>query len=267
MLDGINSAGRKNIVGQLDLFGMGDDDDGGMDAAAVRLPDVPEFSRMELMSMEREMTGLYLTGHPMDDYRDRAKAAGATRIGAILEDFSGEDGPQRFADGQQISLAGIVGSIKKRTTKNNSMMAYVTLEDDSGFMELIVFQRGLDNGGNYLQDNAAILVKGRISVRDEKEPQLMVDSIRPLSDLDPVATPTAAPAADTQGKKLFLKLRSTDEASLRHIDLLLEMFPGEDVMVQYFADLKKQRSTKCIIHPALIRELKERLGEENVVVK
>ena len=134
-------------------------------------------------------------------------------------------------------------------------------------MELIIFQRGLDNGGNYLQENAAIMVKGKISVRDEKEPQIMVDAIRPLSDLDPVSGPVPANQPQEQPKKLYLKLSSTDAAALRRVDLLLEMFPGDDVMVQYFADLKKQRSTKCIIHPALVKELRERLGEENVVVK
>ena len=137
-----------------------------------------------------------------------------------------------------------------------------------------MFQRALDSGGAYIRDNAALLVKGRISVRDEKEPQIMVDSIRPLSDLDgvadrpapaPAAAPAAAPAQTPQ--KLFLKLNSTDAKLLRRIDLLLEMFPGEDTMVQYFADIRKQRSARCWIHPALVKDLQEQLGEENVVVK
>jgi len=265
VLDGVTSAGRKNVVGQLDLFGFGAEEEEEAVGQSVKLPDVPEFSRMELMNMEREMTGLYLTGHPMDDYRERAKSVGATLIGAILSDFAGEEGAQRFTDGQSVTVAGIVGSIKKRTTKNNTMMAYVTLEDDSGFIELIIFQRGLDNGGNYLQENAAVMVKGKISVRDEKEAQIMVDAIRPLSDLDPVAVPENAPKE--QEKKLYIKLNSTDEKLLRRVDLLLETFPGDHVMAQYFADLKKQRSTKCVIHPALVQELREKLGEENVVVK
>jgi len=197
------------------------------------MPNVEEFTRAELMSMEREMTGLYLSGHPMDDYRDMVRRVGATPIGAIMSDFAGEAGPEKFADGQSVTVAGIVGSHKTRATKNNSMMAYVTLEDDSGDLELVVFQRALDSGGAYIRDNAAILVKGRISVRDEKEPQIMVDSIRPLSDLDP------APGQDrpeTPAKRLYLRLSSTDAAMLRRIDLLLQMFIGEDTMVQYYSD-------------------------------
>ena len=263
VLEGVNSAGKKNVAGQLDLFGMGgDEDDTPTMQSELKLPDVQEYSRFELMAMEREMTGLYLSGHPMDDYRDKVKRLGAAPVGGIMSDFAREEGPERYADGQQVTVAGIVASHKTRTTKNNSMMAYVNLEDDSGFIELIVFQRALDQGGGYLRDNNAIIVQGRISVRDEKDPQIMVDSIRPLSDLDPIQG-----QPEKKARKLFLKLDSTDKKALRKIDLLLEMFVGEDTMVQYFADLKKQRSTACLIHDALVKELRELLGAENVVVK
>jgi DNA polymerase-3 subunit alpha len=224
---------------------------------------------MELMGMEREMTGLYLSGHPMDDYRERAKTAGATAIGAILADFAAEDGPHRFRDGQNIKVAGIVNSHKTRTTKNNSLMAYAEIEDHSGSMELIIFQRGLDNGGNYLADNNAILASGRISVRDEKAPQVMVDSIRPLSDLDAAQPRTQQEAQTPQqsARKLFIRLRSDDAAAVRRTELLLEFFPGDDAAVLYYSDLKKQRTGRCMIHNALVKELSERLGAENVVVK
>ena len=265
VVDGVVSAGRKNVAGQMDLFGMdADDPAGAMPASALRLPDVEEFPRAELLRMEREMTGLYLSGHPMDAYRAPAKRAGATPIGALLSDFAREEGPERFTDGQQITVAGIVASYKTRTTKNNSMMAYANLEDDSGFLELLLFQRALDSGGAYLQEGSAILVRGRISVRDEKAPQIMVDTLRPLGDLDPLPGREEAAA---QAKTLYLRLSSGDSRALRKIDLLREMFIGGDKMVQYFADMKKQRTATCLIHPALVRELQELLGAENVVVK
>ncbi|MBR1497342.1 MAG: DNA polymerase III subunit alpha, partial [Oscillospiraceae bacterium] len=260
VIDSVVTAGRKNVDGQLDLFG------GGTREAAMEsklaLPEVEEYSRFERMAMERELTGLYLSGHPMDDYRDAARRAGAVPIAAILSDCAREEGPERFPDGTRITVAGIVGAHRTRTTKNNSMMAWVTLEDDSGSLELVVFQRALDQGGRYIGDNAAILVQGRVSLREEKEPQITVDSIRPLSDLDFPGEPPAK-----QPKKLYLRLDSGDSRALRKIDLLREMFIGRDVMVQYFADRKQQRSATCLIHPALVAELKELLGAENVVVK
>ena len=263
VLDSVSAAGRRNVAGQLDLFGM-EGEDGAGPAAPMLLPDVEEFSAAERMSMEREMTGLYLSGHPMDDYRDTVKRLGATPLGAILGDFAGETGPERFADGQSITVAGIIGSIKMRTTKNNSMMAYVNLEDESGFMELILFQRALDTARQYLRENAAVKVTGRISVRDEKEPQIMVDSLRPLSDAEPGKP---APAPETQRKKLWLRLPGEDQKLMRRIELLLEMFPGEDGMVLFFADSGRRLGARCVIHPALLRELQEMLGEQNVVVK
>ena len=261
VIDGIASAGRKNVEGQLDLFGMSEEE-GGVAAEELRLPDVDEFSPQEMMSMEREMTGLYLSGHPMDQYREKAKKLGAVKIGAILEQHANgiTEGP--YSDGQYVTVCGVVSSYKTRTTKNNSMMAYVTLEDDSGFMELICFQRALDKGSAFIQDNAALTVRGRISVRDEKEPQLMVDSILPIT-----ASQLSAAAEEKREKKLYLKLRSDDEKTLRRINLILKMFEGKDSMIQYFADIKKQRSCPCLVHPALVKELKELLGEENVVVK
>ena len=267
VLDSVNAAGRKNVAGQLDLFGM-DTEDAGAAAAPLKLPDVEEFSASELMSMEREMTGLYLSGHPMDGYRETVKRIGATPIGSILDDFAGDGGPERFSDGQSVTVAGIVGSYKTRTTKNNSMMAYVNLEDDSGSMELIVFQRALDSGRQYLRENAAVAVRGRISVRDEKEPQIMVDSIRPLADsTTAVERPAEERPAEPEQQKLYVKLSSTDAKALRKIELLLEMFPGGEQMILYFADTGRRMGANCVIHRALLAELRELLGEGNVVVK
>ena len=260
VIESVSSAGRKNVAGQMDLFGAGGED--APTPSTLTLPDVPEFSRRELMSMEREMTGLYLSGHPMDEYRDKVVRLGATPIGALLSDFAREEGPEHFSDGQPITLAGVVAAFRRRTTKNNSLMAYVTLEDDSGSIELLCFQRALDTGGGYISDNAALLVRGKISLRDEKEVQVVVDAIRPLSDLDPLQG-----QEEKKEQTLFLRLDSSNQKAQRKIELLLEMFIGDTRMVLYFADLKKQRTARCLIHPALLQELRELLGEENVVVK
>ena len=175
VMDSIAQTRKKNLEGQFDLFG------GGTETAAVPrviLPDIPEFTRRELMNMEKETTGLYLTGHPMDEYRAEADRSHAVPLGSILADFSREDGPRRYRDGQSVTIAGVIASAKTKTTKNNNLMAYVSLEDDTGSMELLVFARVLSACGPYLRANTPILVTGKISVRDEKEPQLLVDSVR-----------------------------------------------------------------------------------------
>ena len=142
-------------------------------------------------------------------------------------------------------------------------MCYVQLEDDTGTMELLIFQKVLDQSGSYIAENAAVIVKGRISLRDEKEPQLMVDSLRPLSDLHDLET-NAPPKAE---RKLWLKLPRADKRLLRRIELLCEMFPGRDRMIIVLVEENRRLGAECVIRDSLVRELKELLGEDCVVVK
>ena len=261
VLDSINQSLRDNIAGQMGLFGDAELD--GSAPAAIPIPQVEEFSPMELMAMEKETTGLYLSGHPMDGYRDAVRRIGAVPLGAVMADFAAEDGPHRFADNQNITVAGVVAAAKTRTTRSNTLMSYIQLEDDTGSMELMAFQKALDKGGIYVKENAAIIVKGRISARDEKEPQLMVDSIRPISDVDALGASVPPPAE----KKLWVKLKSQNDPELKRIQLLLTMFPGSQQMILYCQAENKRIGAKCLIHEGLVAELKERLGEANVVVK
>ena len=258
VLDGIAAARKRNVEGQLDLFGFGGGEEDNPPLPTLVLPDLPEYTPQELMSMEKETTGLYLSGHPMDQYRELARQFGAVTIGSILSDFAREDGPREYRDGQRVSIAGVISTYRTRTTRNNTLMAYVTLEDDTASIELICFSRTLNDSGSFIRENAAILAEGKISARDEKEPQLMVDSIRPLSVLEGSAG---------GGKTLYLRLPSREDPRVRKVRLALSFFPGESQVVLYFEDCKKRVGSRCEIRPALIDDLKERLGEENVVVK
>ena len=159
----------------------------------------------------------------------------------------------------RVTVAGIIATYRTRATRNNSMMAYVDLEDDTGTIELLCFARALNGSRSYIRENGAILVEGKLSVRDEKEPQVMVDAIRPLSDLDA----EASAAKET----LYLRLPSREDPRMRKIKLVLSFFPGENAVVLYFEDTKKRVGSHCQIHPALLKDLNERLGTENVVVK
>ena len=272
VIEGVSSEGRKNIAGQMDLFSMEADEPL---SAGVTLPEVEEFTVQELMAMEKETTGLYLSGHPMDEYRQKASKIGAVPINAILSSFSEGEGPREFQDNQVVTVAGVVGSVRTRTTKNNSLMSYVVLEDDTGSMELIAFQRTLDQHGAYLKENTPVYCTGRISVRDEKEPQLMLDSVRPLADLNgpgaeagiPAPPVRTVPREPAKPKTLWVKLPGQDHPSFERLKLILTMFPGTEPLVLYFEDTKKRLGGQCIIHEALVQELKEMLGEGSVVVK
>jgi DNA polymerase-3 subunit alpha len=167
-----------------------------------------------------------------------------------------------FSDDQQVTVAGVISAVKTKTTRNNSLMAYVTIEDGTGSMELIAFQRALDSGGVYVRESTAIYVTGRISARDEKEPQLVVDTIRPLSDLDLLPG-----EEEPKEKKLYVKVPSEEDALFERLKLILVMFPGDDQMVIYFEDTKKRLGARCVIHEALTEELRNMFGPDNVVIK
>ncbi|MBQ6539772.1 MAG: DNA polymerase III subunit alpha [Oscillospiraceae bacterium] len=261
VIESIGETKRKNLAGQLDLFGM-PADDGAPVRPALKLPDIPEFSKSELMRMEHEVTGLYLTGHPLDEYRSALKTYGAVPIGKMLTDIE-ENGPgSKYQDDMTVTVAGILTQVRTRPTKNNSLMSYLTLDDGTGSMELLAFQRVLDASGGYISENSAVVITGRLSVRDDKEPQIVAEAVRPLSDFKPAAEEQRA-----EPKKLYVRMPSATHPAYERLKLILIMFPGSEQMVVYFNDTKKRVGAKCVIHEALVEELREMLGSDNVVVK
>ncbi len=281
-LDNAAEERKGRLEGQISLFG---DEEHYRDTP---LPELEEYSAMERMLMEKEVTGLYLSGHPMDDYRDLARRAGAVSIGDVLSAFGGAQDEEsgEFRDGQQITIAGIISSVKTKTTKNNSLMAYVTLEDGGGSIELLVFQRTLNDAGRLISEGTPVLARGKISVRDEKEPQLICDAMAPLEgnaaendggqtgvvqDAKTIRNGGAGkadmPGLSTSAKTLYVKLPSMDSPEYRRLQLVKTMFIGEERIVVVFSDTGKRAASTCWIHPSFVRELTEMLGPENVAVK
>ncbi len=262
----VADAHKQTLEGQFDLFGGGGEDT--VTVPEIPLPNIPEFTQRERMLMEKEVTGLYLSGHPMDEYRAAARAQNAQPIGPILADFAREEGPQRYRDGQQVTLAGIVTAVKTKTTKNNTLMAYVTLEDDTGAMELLVFSRTLNEAGGYLKVNLPAVVTGKLSVRDEKAPQLMCDRAGSLETGLETAGAEARPAQEAHpDQRLFLRLASGEDPHLERVRCLFSLFPGTDRTVLYLEREGRRLGAVCQHHPALLQELREVLGEANVVLK
>ena len=183
-------------------------------------------------------------------------------MGAILGDFQREDGPREFRDDQRVTIAGVISSYRTRTTRNNTLMAYVTLEDDTGGMELLVFSRTLNESGSYLKANFPVLAHGKLSVRDEKAPQLLCDKVFPLEDgMVKEGGPQAL-------QKLYLRLKNERDPHLERVNCILTMFPGQSKVVLYLEEEDKRLGgVTCGLHEALLAELKLVLGEDAVVVK
>ena len=266
MMDSIADSRKRNLEGQLGLFGMLEQDD---KAASIPIPPKAELSRAELMAMEKETTGIYLSGHPMDDYRQYLKNTHVLPIATLMGEES------TVQDEQIVSVAGIVQAVKMKSTRNNSMMAYVTLEDNTASMEMLAFSNVLGQYGGYLREGEPVVITGRLSLRDDKDPQIVINRARPMSDfaqpeqqsqpesepVRPAAKPRVLPG------KLYLKLPSENAPQYRKVKAIVNMFPGSSDVVIYFADTGLRRGSRCALAENMLAELKNLLGKENVVIK
>ena len=259
MMDSMADSRKRNIDGQIGLFSMLEEDDA---AASIPIPKLPELRKTDLMAMEKETTGIYLSGHPMDDYRKFLKNTHVLPIGRLMD----EDRPMQ--DDEIVSVAGIVQSVKMKTTRNNSVMAYVTMEDDTASIEMLAFSNVLGQFGGYLRENAPVVVTGRLSLRDDKDPQIVINRARPMSDYEnPIAPELPDPAPKTVSGKLYLKLPSEDSLEYTKVRAIVNMFPGQNSVVLYFADTGVRRGTRCDLAENMLAELKKLLGNGNVVIK
>ena len=259
MMDTVSSTRKKNLEGQMGLFALLEDDA----AVEIPIPKLPELSKAELMAYEKETTGIYISGHPMDDYRALLKNTHVVPIGDLMDEES------KFQDDQIVSVAGIVQGAKMKTTRNNSMMAYVTVEDDTAAIEMLAFSNVLSQYGGYLRENSPVVITGRLSIRDDKEPQIVINRARPISDFSNGAVEEEVaprPQIPRQGT-LYLKISCEMDPAYRKVKAILNMFPGDAGVVLYFADTKIRRGTRCMLADSMIHELKNVLGEGNVVLK
>ena len=256
MMDSIAASRKKNLEGQIGLFSMLEEED---QASAIPIPKLAEMKKADLMLLEKETTGIYISGHPMDDYRAYLRNTKVVPISALLD----EEG--HYQDDQIVSVAGIIQSMKMKTTRNNSMMAYITVEDDTAAIEMLVFSNVIKEYGSFIGENLPVVITGRLSLRDDKEPQIVVNRARPISDFQ--EQQRVPEDIKRFGTTLYLRLPSMEDKCFGKVRAILNMFPGDKQVVLYFTDTKQRRGTKCILDNTMIEELENLLGRENVVLK
>ena len=255
MMDSIAASRKQNLEGQMGLFAMLEDEG----PSKMDIPHKEEYSRAELMAMEKETTGIYLSGHPMDDYRKLLKNTHVLPIGDLMDE------EKRFQDDQIVSVAGIIQTVKTKTTRNNSVMAYVTMEDDTASIEMLAFASVLGQYGGYIRENSAVVVTGRLSLRDDKDPQILINRVRPISDYA-AGRPQEAPRPQMP-QTLYLRLPGEQGKLYPKIKAILNMFPGTQKTVLFFEDTRARRGTTCDFRENMLRELKNVLGDGTVVLK
>ena len=222
-----------------------------------------EMPRNELLAYEKEITGLYMSGHPMDEYADISEKIGADSIGLMLD--SDNDFSTKYKDNSRVRIFGIISKIEKRVTKSNSTMCFVTVEDMSASIECIVFARQYAERMQYLQLGNIILINGRLSMREDKEPTVICETIEPnpkniMKD--------EAKTEKKQRKGIFLRMTSKSCAEMKKVNTLLDIFGGDFPVYAYYSDENKYDRIGFVnLNIPLINELKYIFGSENVVIR
>ena len=149
-------------------------------------------------------------------------------------------------------------------------MAYVTVEDDTAAIEMLAFSNVLSQYGGYLRENAAVVITGKLSLRDDKDPQIIVNRARPITDYSeapPQPVVMEQPAPQKLSGTLYLQLKSEADPNFQKVRAIVNMFPGECQVKVFFADTRKMRGALATLDTDMIAELKNLLGEANVVLK
>ncbi len=188
MLKSIENDARKNVEGQLDLFSamMGGAAGDAM-GDSYEIPVLKEYPQSERLQLEKEVSGLYLSGHPLDAYREQTAKIASHSIKQLVA----EEG--KALDNQKVRVVSTIVKTKFMTTKSNTMMAFTNIEDLTGTMEVIVFPKTLENCRGALQDNAVVVVDGRLSVREDEPAKLLAQEIVAVADYQQGKTPYTPP--------------------------------------------------------------------------
>ena len=299
LLADLDATRRKNLEGQISLFGALD---GGAHPVGddFPLPNAPEFPLAELLAMEKEMTGMYLSGHPMAAYRAAGEALHAARISDIAacahtgeEAADAETPDAAYRDGDMVTVLAIVNSVRTKITKNNQTMAFVALEDLYGSIEMLVFPRSLDQYSAALQEGQAVAVRARVSLREEEDAKLICERVVAVPDPNNVASiwkndaqraqniplappepnePAAVPApAHSERHGLYLRVPNMACDAFRRAERVLAVFDGNTPLYIFCTDSKKlslaARGRWVMLNEPMLGELRRILGAENVAIK
>ncbi|MCI7280643.1 MAG: DNA polymerase III subunit alpha, partial [Faecalibacterium prausnitzii] len=266
VLKSIESDSRKNLDGQIDLFSMMSGMDDAPAADSYEIKPCPEYTHAELLQQEKEVSGLYLSGHPLDAYREQSAQFATHTINAL----TGEDA--HVPDNSHVRIVCTIVKSKMVTTKTNSMMAYTSVEDLTGTMEVIVFPRTLETFRDVLHDNAVVVIEGRLSIREDEPARLVAESISPIEGYNPVRPQANRPnQMRDAARRLYVRLPSRTSPEYAKVVNLLEIFDGDMPVIFYLEDTKQKLAAPRRLytsgHPLFFEELQRIVGEKNVATK
>ena len=254
IIDDLDAAKRRNLDGQIGFFDLMNNSD----SSDYKMQKVAEFSTQELLSMEKETTGLYISAHPMEEYADLSIRLKCDKVADIL---NADDYNSNFSDGSSVKVLGIITDITKKQTKSGEYMAFLTLEDVVGSVEVIVFPKLLSRFANKIINGSTVMVGGRLSMREEENPKIILDFIESAEQIQV-----------NNNKRVGLFVRFTDNKAQEFIKcsefLNKNAIDGDTMLYYYFNDSKKYFPCKKIsVNEYLVREIKLIVGDKNVILQ
>ncbi len=270
VLDDLEYDRRKGGAGQISLFDIGGVSEG---ADEIAVPELEEFPLPELLNMEKEMAGMYLSGHPLDEYADYSSAVHADRIGDILNTES-----RRYQDRSKVRLVAILVKNKTQTVKNNKLMAFAEIEDRFGSCEAIIFPNVLEQYREALYAGAVLDIEGVLSFKEDEEPRVIAEKITALAPAKELNVPKTTGGSSSNNRplpnieqKLYLRIPSLECREYNKAKNILEIFHGGTKVVFYLSESRQQmlapRSLWTSLNPTMLSELEYQLGADNVKLK
>ncbi|MGN0158960.1 MAG: DNA polymerase III subunit alpha [Brotaphodocola sp.] len=226
LLDQKNREKKNALEGQMSLFDFGSEEE--KTQYQVKMPNVPEFPKEELLAFEKEILGIYVSGHPLEEYMETWKNSVTARTSDFIVDE--ETGSSVVQDGARVTIGGILSSKVLKTTKTGKMMAFVTIEDMVGSVEVLVFPKDYESKRSLLVEDAKIFIQGRVSVGDDPAGKLICEQVIPFDDVP---------------KDLWLKFTDKAEYDAKWPQVMqtLRMVEGNDTVIIY---LQKERAKKVL---------------------
>ena len=263
IIEELDNTKRRNVEGQI---GFGDLSSGSAaepteTKSSFSYPPAEEFSPEMLLKYEKEVAGMYLSGHPMTQYRELSKALKCAEIGDIAAEES------RYKDNDRVLLLGLITSAKKKITKSDATMAFLNFEDMTGSIEVIVFPKTLIEKPTMFHEGNIMLLHGRVSMREDEDTKVVCEAVEPCPSSVPAEAPTQEKKKGARG--LFLRFDTASSPQIEYCRKLLNIFDGAVPLYYYFADTKEYKRNpigqNIDVNAVLLRELRRILGESNVI--
>lgn len=263
ILDTIQEAERKSFAGQVTMFDLAMPEE-NIKELQYSFNVQKEFSEKDLLSMEKEMLGIYISGHPLEKLREQIERETnvdsmklkeiANLQSTVLDEGEYIARKNEYKDGQFVKYAGIITSVKKKYTKNNTIMAFVTVEDLYGTVEIIVFENCYQEASKYLVEESIVMVEGRLSIREDDEPKIVARSIKIFGD--------------NKRKILTIDINGMEEKDKDKLRGIIRYFQGDknNTPVQIMEDGDLKPCGAIYLTDDILKEIEEAIGKERIEI-